>query len=145
MRVIITGNCDCKSGLGSTCTHVAALLFLIEAVVRIREIKGIPRDGIHQCATLIFLLPRNADNCCFVLLYSGFDNLLQDMVMRTGWASLWMQRVCLRISRNVGISIEVSQSRDILTSHTFVTPYWRSSHSLPGMLWYGVDIVKVFI
>ena len=43
------------------------------------------------------------------------------------------------------MSIEVSQSRDILTSHTFVTPYWRSSHSLPGMLWYGVDIVKVFI
>ena len=41
--------------------------------------------------------------------------------------------------------IEVSQSRDILTSHTFVSPYWRSSHSLPGMLWYGVDIVKVFI
>ena len=37
--------------------------------------------------------------------------------------------------------IEVSQSRDILTSHTFVTPYWRSSHSLPGMLWYGVDIL----
>ena len=41
--------------------------------------------------------------------------------------------------------IEVSQSRDMLTSHTFVTPYWRSSHSLPGMLWYGVEIVKVFI
>ena len=40
--------------------------------------------------------------------------------------------------------IEVSQSRDILTSHTFVTPYWRSSHSLPGMLWYGVDIVSVY-
>ena len=43
------------------------------------------------------------------------------------------------------VAIEVSQSHDILTSHTFVTPYWRSSHSLPGMLWYGVDIVKVFI
>ena len=42
-------------------------------------------------------------------------------------------------------TIEVSKSHDILMSHTFVTPYWRSSHSLPGMLWYGVDIVKVFI
>ena len=52
-------------------------------------------------------------------------------------------RIILEKDRAMGI--EVSQSRDILTSHTFVTPYWRSSHSLPGMLWYGVDIVKVFI
>ena len=37
---IITGNCDCKAGLGSTCTHVVALLFRVEAAVRIRETKG---------------------------------------------------------------------------------------------------------
>ena len=41
--------------------------------------------------------------------------------------------------------IEVSQSRDILTSHVFVTPYWRSSQSLPDTLSYAADIVKVFI
>ena len=41
--------------------------------------------------------------------------------------------------------IEVSQSRDILTSHVLVTPYWRSSQSLPGTLSYGAEIVNVFI
>ena len=39
--------------------------------------------------------------------------------------------------------IEVSQSRDILTSHMFRTPYWRSILSLPGTLSYGAEIVKV--
>ena len=42
-------------------------------------------------------------------------------------------------------SIEVSQSHDILTSHMFVTPYWRSSQLLPGVLSYGTEVVKVFI
>ena len=57
---------------------------------------------------------------------------------------LRMRVMCSEIAGTLP-AIEVSQSRDISTSHTFVTPYWRSSHSLPGMLWYGVDIVKVFI
>ena len=47
--------------------------------------------------------------------------------------------------RKLQLYIEVSQSRDILTSHVFVTPYWRSSQSLPDTLSYGADIIKVFI
>ena len=34
---VITAHCDCVAGLGETCTHVAALLFKTEAVVRARE------------------------------------------------------------------------------------------------------------
>ena len=43
------------------------------------------------------------------------------------------------------VHIEVSQSRDILTSRVFVTPCWRSSQSLPAMLSHRAAIVKVFI
>ncbi|WAR27015.1 hypothetical protein MAR_012719 [Mya arenaria] len=34
---IIAGHCTCMAGLGETCTHVASLLFCIEAVVKLRE------------------------------------------------------------------------------------------------------------
>ena len=34
---VVTGHCDCVAGLAETCTHVAALLFKIEAVVRVRQ------------------------------------------------------------------------------------------------------------
>ena len=44
---IITGNCDCKAGLGSTCTHVAALLFRVEAAVRIRETKTVTQEKAY--------------------------------------------------------------------------------------------------
>ena len=33
----------------------------------------------------------------------------------------------------------------ILTSHMFVTPYWRSNQLLSDMLSYGAEIFKVFI
>ncbi|XP_047140341.1 uncharacterized protein LOC124815619 [Hydra vulgaris] len=36
---ILTGNCTCMAGLGSVCSHVAALLFKLEACVRIQANK----------------------------------------------------------------------------------------------------------
>ncbi|KAK7445800.1 hypothetical protein BaRGS_00040315 [Batillaria attramentaria] len=34
---ILTAHCRCQAGLGETCSHVAALLFTVEATVRIRD------------------------------------------------------------------------------------------------------------
>ena len=34
--VVVSAHCDCMAGLAETCTHVGALLFKIEAVVRVR-------------------------------------------------------------------------------------------------------------
>jgi len=36
---VLAGHCNCMAGLGESCTHVAALLFAIEASVRIRQSK----------------------------------------------------------------------------------------------------------
>ena len=33
---IVAAHCDCIAGLGEACTHVAALLFAVEATVKIR-------------------------------------------------------------------------------------------------------------
>ena len=43
--VVVLAHCDCTAGLAETCTHVDALLFKIEAVVRVREkatVTGVP-------------------------------------------------------------------------------------------------------
>ena len=43
--VVVSAHCDCMAGLAETCTHVGALLFKIEAVVRVREkatVTGVP-------------------------------------------------------------------------------------------------------
>ena len=34
---ILTANCSCMAGLGSACSHVAALLFKIEKAIHVRE------------------------------------------------------------------------------------------------------------
>lgn len=34
---IISAHCDCVAGVGETCTHVGALLFKVDAIVRCRE------------------------------------------------------------------------------------------------------------
>ncbi|WAR18836.1 hypothetical protein MAR_000674 [Mya arenaria] len=47
---IIAGHCTCMAGLGETCTHVASLLFCIEAVVKLREsrtVTELPRTFNH--------------------------------------------------------------------------------------------------
>ena len=35
--LIIFGHCDCQAGCGEVCTHISALLFSIDATVRIRQ------------------------------------------------------------------------------------------------------------
>nr|XP_033940133.1 uncharacterized protein LOC117447530 [Pseudochaenichthys georgianus] len=44
---VITANCNCKAGLGSTCTHVASLLFYIETAVRIRDAKTVTQEKAY--------------------------------------------------------------------------------------------------
>lgn len=43
---IIAGHCDCMAGLGETCSHVAALLFKIEAAVRLGYTSSAPTDEL---------------------------------------------------------------------------------------------------
>ena len=44
---VITANCNCKAGLGSTCTHVASLLFYIETSIRIRDAKTVTQEKAY--------------------------------------------------------------------------------------------------
>ena len=55
---ILAGHCDCMAGLGEVCTHVAALLFTVEAAVKVREATTVTEDKAY------WLLPtavRNSD------------------------------------------------------------------------------------
>ncbi|KAK4325800.1 hypothetical protein Pmani_003633 [Petrolisthes manimaculis] len=49
---IMTANCDCKAGLGGTCSHVGAVLFYVDAAVRAREQKTVTQDKAY------WLLPK---------------------------------------------------------------------------------------
>ena len=44
---VLSANCDCKAGLGGTCTHVAAILFYLEAAVRIRSSKTVTQEKAY--------------------------------------------------------------------------------------------------
>ncbi|KAK4324852.1 hypothetical protein Pmani_004502 [Petrolisthes manimaculis] len=48
----MTANCDCKAGLGGTCSHVGAVLFYVDAAVRAREQKTVTQDKAY------WLLPK---------------------------------------------------------------------------------------
>jgi hypothetical protein len=42
--VVLGSHCDCMAGIGETCTHVAALLFFVDATVRIRDARTVTQD-----------------------------------------------------------------------------------------------------
>ena len=44
---ILAAHCDCMAGLGETCTHVAALLFAIEATVKVRDSKTVTEEKAY--------------------------------------------------------------------------------------------------
>ena len=44
---ILSFHCNCAAGLGETFTHVAALLFSIEAVIRIRDSKTVTQEKAY--------------------------------------------------------------------------------------------------
>lgn len=44
---ILGAHCTCMVGLGETCTHVAALLFLIEATVKLRDSKTVTQKKAY--------------------------------------------------------------------------------------------------
>lgn len=44
---VLSANCDCKAGLGGTCTHVAATLFFLEAAIRIRSSKTVTEEKAY--------------------------------------------------------------------------------------------------
>ena len=41
---IISAYCDCMAGLGESCSHVGALLFYVEAVVKVSDNKTVTQD-----------------------------------------------------------------------------------------------------
>ena len=46
--IILSGHCTCMAGLGESCTHVAALHFLIYATVRITDSKTPMSDNFWK-------------------------------------------------------------------------------------------------
>ena len=44
---ILAAHCDCMAGLGETCTHVASLLFAVEATVKIRDSKTVTEEKAY--------------------------------------------------------------------------------------------------
>lgn len=44
---ILGAHCTCMAGLGETCTHVAALLFLIEETVKLRDSKTVTQEKAY--------------------------------------------------------------------------------------------------
>ena len=44
---ILAAHCDCMAGLGEICTHVAALLFAIEATVKVRDSKTVTEEKAY--------------------------------------------------------------------------------------------------
>ena len=44
---ILGGHCTCVAGLGEVCTHVAALLFLIEETVNLRDSKTVTQEKAY--------------------------------------------------------------------------------------------------
>ena len=56
---ILAGHCDCMAGLGEVCTHVAALLFTVEAAVKLLEARTVTEDNAY------WLLPNAIRNIEF--------------------------------------------------------------------------------
>ena len=44
---VLAAHCDCMAGLGEACTHVAALLFAIEATVKVRDSKTVTEEKAY--------------------------------------------------------------------------------------------------
>ncbi|KAK3107020.1 hypothetical protein FSP39_005317 [Pinctada imbricata] len=44
---ILTGHCDCMAGLGEVCSHVGALLFYVDALVKLRNSKTVTREPTY--------------------------------------------------------------------------------------------------
>ena len=49
--VIVCAHCTCMAGLGETCTHIAAVLFYLEAVARLQGMKTVTESG--ECSWII--------------------------------------------------------------------------------------------
>ena len=44
---ILSAHCDCMAGLGESCSHVGALLFYVDATVRIRGSKTVTQEKAY--------------------------------------------------------------------------------------------------
>ena len=55
---ICCAHCNCVAGLGETCTHVAAMLFHLEAVVRMKDTRTCTQS---QCAWVISSYVKSVD------------------------------------------------------------------------------------
>lgn len=44
---VLAAHCTCMAGLGKTCTHVTALLFWIDAAVKLRDSKTLTEEKAY--------------------------------------------------------------------------------------------------
>lgn len=56
---IVTAHCNCMAGLGETCTHTSALLFAVEAAVKIHKSKTVTDSAAY------WMMPGNTENVPF--------------------------------------------------------------------------------
>jgi len=68
VKPIVTANCECKVGPGGTCSHISAILFYIEAAVKIRE-KNITVEKAYR------LLPKSIGRVEYLSVKSKKKNL----------------------------------------------------------------------
>ena len=44
---VITAHCNCMAGLGETCSHLAAMMFFVEAAVRLKDKKTVTQEAAY--------------------------------------------------------------------------------------------------
>ena len=73
---VLTAHCDCMAGLGETCSHIAAVLFKIEAAVRLGYTSVACTDEPCQW------------NACFVKKTTGSSNSEGYILLKRSMRSL---------------------------------------------------------
>ena len=45
--IVLAGHCDCMAGLGEVCSHVGAVLFYVDALVKLRNSKTVTQEPAY--------------------------------------------------------------------------------------------------
>lgn len=52
---VLTAHCNCMAGIAESCSHIAAVLFTVDASVRIRDSQTPTQVGFHFCSSVILI------------------------------------------------------------------------------------------
>ena len=74
----MAAHCNCMAGLGEACSHVASLMFYIDAAVRIRDSKTVTQEKLY------WILPSALDKVDYVPVSDMVIWTLVHQVQRKG-------------------------------------------------------------